>query len=179
MLTGWLLVGSFGRVVCLLGVASILLRTGRVVGMQARAAAGASPLQGFARPGENRVQILVFGLAIMLLLIIYLTRTALLDEWQNQMPPDAPNHFVFNIAPFEVDELRGLLQSEGEGAQPFFPMMRGRVVALNGEALDTARAAALAHSRAKPRAPRRCRRRAIVEGTWWSEQSDMAEVSDR
>ena len=178
VLTGWLLVGSFGTVVCLLGVASILLRTGRVVGMQAGSGWRIALAGLQRRRGENRVQILVFGLAIMLLLIIYLTRTALLDEWQNQMPPDAPNHFVFNIAPFEVDELRGLLQSEGEGAQPFFPMMRGRVVALNGEALDTegpqrwlTRERNLSWATALPEG------NTIVEGTWWSEQSDMAEVS--
>ncbi|MEE4298000.1 MAG: FtsX-like permease family protein [Pseudomonadales bacterium] len=177
-LTGWLLLGSFGTVICLLGVASILLRTGRVVGMQA-GSGWRIALAGLQRRGaENRVQILVFGLAIMLLLIIYLTRTALLEEWQNQLPPDAPNHFVFNISPAEVEELRQLLQTEGEGAQPFFPMMRGRIVAVNGAALDNegprrwlTRERNLSWSDVLPEG------NTIVDGRWWSGEADMIEVS--
>lgn len=177
-LTGWLLLGSFGTVVCLLGVASLLLRTGRVVGMQA-GSGWRIALAGLQRRGaENRVQILVFGLAIMLLLIIYLTRTALLEEWQNQLPEDAPNHFVFNISPFEVEELSELLQTEGEGAQPFFPMMRGRIVAVNGETIDSdgprrwlTRERNLSWSEDLPEG------NTLVEGRWWSEDADVAEVS--
>jgi putative ABC transport system permease protein len=168
-LTGWLLLGSFGTVVCLLGAASVLLRTGRIVGMQAGSGWRIALAGLQRRRGENRVQILVFGLAIMLLLIIYLTRTALLEEWQNQLPPDAPNHFVFNVAPFEVDELRGLLQAEGEGAQPFFPMMRGRILALNGAPLDDdgprrwlTRERNLSWTASLPAG------NTIVEGRWWS-----------
>ena len=177
-LTGWLILGSFGTVVCLMGVASLLLRTGRVVGMQAGSGWRIALAGLQRRRGENRVQILVFGLALMLLLIIYLTRTALLEEWQNQLPPDAPNHFVFNIAPFEVEEIRGLLRTEGAGGQPFFPMMRGRVLALNGEPIAgdgerrwLTRERNLSWSEALPEG------NTIVAGDWWSDEAELAEVS--
>ena len=178
VLTGWLLLGTFGTVVCLLGVASVLLRTGRVVGMQAGSGWRIALAGLQRRRGENRVQILVFGLAIMLLLIIYLTRTALLDEWRNQMPEGAPNHFVFNISPWEVDEIRTLLETQGEGAQPFYPMMRGRVIALNGETIDAkggrrwlTRERNLSWSEELPQG------NALEAGQWWSQAPDMAEVS--
>lgn len=177
-LTGWLILGTFGTVVTLLGVAGVLLRTGRVVGMQAGSGWRIALAGLQRRKGENRVQILVFGLAFMLLLIIYLTRTALLDEWQNQLPPDAPNHFVFNIAPFEVEEIRTLLQTEGEGAQPFFPMMRGRIVAVNGEnLLGTGERRWLTRERNLSWAAGLPEGNTLVDGEWWSEVPDMAEVS--
>ena len=35
---------------------------------------------------ENVAQILIFGLAIMLLLVLVMLRTALIDEWRSQLP---------------------------------------------------------------------------------------------
>lgn len=178
-LTGWLLLGTFGTVLCLLGVASVLLRAGRVVGMQA-GSGWRIALAGLQRRGqENRVQILVFGLAIMLLLILYLTRTSLLDEWQQQLPADAPNHFVLNVAPYEVDDFRALLESEGEGSQPFYPMMRGRVLQVNGEPIPgedepgrwLGRERNLSWADALPAG------NTIVEGDWWAEDPQRPQVS--
>lgn len=176
-LTGWLLLGTFGTVVVLLGVASLLLRTGRIVGMQA-GSGWRIALAGLQRRGqENRVQILVFGLAIMLLLILYLTRTTLLDEWQGQMPADAPNHFVLNVAGHEVEEFRALLETEAQGSQPFYAMTRGRVLAVNGEPVDSegplrrlTRERNISWAEALPAA------NTIVDGAWWSTDSS-AEVS--
>lgn len=177
-LTGWLLLGTFGTVLVLLGVASLLLRTGRMVGMQA-GSGWRIALAGLQRRGrENRVQILVFGLAIMLLLILYLTRTALLDEWQQQMPPDAPNHFVLNVASHEVDDFRGMLEREAGGTQPFYPMTRGRVTAVNGVTLSEMEDAPrwlqrernLSWAEELPPANR------ITEGRWW-EDPETPQVS--
>ena len=176
-LTGWLLLGTFGTVVVLLGVASLLLRTGRIVGMQA-GSGWRIALAGLQRRGsENRVQILVFGLAIMLLLILYLTRTTLLDEWQGQMPADAPNHFVLNVGGDEVEELRRLLDKQAQGSQPFYAMTRGRVIAVNDEPVDAegplrrlTRERNISWSEELPAA------NTLVEGNWWSSAS-AAEVS--
>lgn len=132
VLAGWLILGTFGTVVVLMTLAHLLLRTGRIIGMQAGSSwrIALSALQ--RRRRENSVQIVVFGIAIMLLLILYLLRTALLDEWRNQVPADAPNHFVMNIAQEEVAPLTEMLESEVSGGDAFFPMMRGRIVAING-----------------------------------------------
>jgi putative ABC transport system permease protein len=178
-LTAWLLLGTFGTVVCLLGVAGLLLRTGRVVGMQA-GSGWRIALAGLQRRGhENRVQILVFGLAIMLLLILYLMRTSLLDEWQQQLPADAPNHFVLNVAPYEVDEFRSLLETEGEGAQPFYPMMRGRILEVNGEPVPGRDAPGrwLGRERNLSWADELPAGNAIVAGEWWGPDPEMPQVS--
>ena len=79
------------------------------------------------------MQILVFGLAIMLLLILYLVRTALITEWQSQIPADAPNHFAINITQEDVQPIKTLLAENGVDSQPLYPMIRGRVSSVNGE----------------------------------------------
>ncbi len=125
--------GSVISLALLFGVAFLLLRSGRVLGMQA-GSAWRLALAGMQRRGqENTLQILVFGLAIMLLLILYLVRTALITEWQSQIPPDAPNHFAINITPEDVQPIRTLLAENGVDSQPFYPMIRGRVSSVNGE----------------------------------------------
>jgi putative ABC transport system permease protein len=114
-------------------VAYLMLRSGRILGMQA----GSSwrlALAGMQRRGrENTLQILVFGLAIMLLLILYLVRTALITEWQAQIPKDAPNHFALNISPQDVEPIEQLFKDKKIKAQPLFSMIRGRVSKVNGE----------------------------------------------
>ncbi len=64
------------------------------------------------RRSENTAQILIFGLAIMLLLVLVLIRTALITEWRSQIPENAANHFVMNIAADEVDGVRALVEQQ-------------------------------------------------------------------
>jgi putative ABC transport system permease protein len=114
-------------------VAYMMLRSGRLLGMQA-GSTWRLALAGMQRRGhENTMQILVFGLAIMLLLILYLVRTALIEDWQAQIPPDAPNHFAINISPEDVDPIRQLFHENDITAQPIYPMIRGRIASVNEE----------------------------------------------
>ncbi len=131
-LTLWTLVGSVAVLLLFGGLALLLLRGGRVMGMQAGSGWRLALAGLQRRRRENVGQILIFGLAIMLLLILTLLRTALLDEWQNQVPEDAPNHFVMNIVPDQVDELSAMLDEQADGHGGFFPMIRGRIVQANG-----------------------------------------------
>jgi putative ABC transport system permease protein len=85
------------------------------------------------RGQENTLQILVFGLAIMLILIVILVRTALIDEWRSQLPEGAPNHFVINIAPTDVAPIEQMLGDSNIRSEPLYPMISGRIVAVNSE----------------------------------------------
>ena len=114
-------------------VSKLLLSSGSIVGMQA-GSAWRLALAGMRRRGqENTLQIVVFGLAIMLLLILFLVRTALIIEWKAQIPEDAPNHFAINISPEDVDPIRKMLTINGVESQPLYPMIRGRIVKVNEE----------------------------------------------
>ncbi len=125
--------GAVVSLIILFAIAFLMLRSGRVVGMQA-GSAWRLALAGMQRRGnENTLQILVFGLAIMLLLILYLVRTALITEWHSQIPEDAPNHFAINISPEDVAPIRSLFDENGVGSQPLYPMIRGRITTVNGE----------------------------------------------
>jgi putative ABC transport system permease protein len=131
-LTVWTLAGVAAILVLFGGLAHVLLSTGRALGMQAGnywrlAMAGLK-----RRNRENLAQILIFGLAIMLLLILVLTRTALLDDWQRQLPDDAPNHFVMNVLPEQLDALRQTLTDEVGAPAQLYPMLRGRIINVNG-----------------------------------------------
>ncbi len=131
-LTAWTLIGTLGALLLFGALATLLLRGGRVVGMQAGSGLRLALAGLQRRRKENIAQILIFGLAIMLLLILLLLRTALLDEWRNQVPEDAPNHFALNIAPHDVEEIGTLLAENSREQGGLFPMIRGRITAVNG-----------------------------------------------
>ena len=131
LLIVWTLLGAVVAGGAFAAMALILLRTGRVLGMQARSTWRLALAGLQRRYRENVAQIMIFGLAIMLLLIMLLVRTALIDEWRAQIPERAPNHFVMNIAPTEAEAVQGLLATRIDDAGSLFPMIRGRITAVN------------------------------------------------
>ena len=130
-LTFWALAGGF--LVCLVFgiIATLLLRGGRLAGMQAGSLWRLALAGLQRRRRENVAQIMIFGLAIMLLLILVLIRTSLLDEWRQQIPENAPNHFVMNVTRDQVDAMQTLLEEHTDYEGTLFPMMRGRIEAVN------------------------------------------------
>ncbi len=83
--------------------------------------------------GHSTMQILVFATAIMLLLALTTIRTSLIDDWQVQLPEDAPNHIFLNIAPDEIPSISAMMAEEDVVNDTFSPMVRGRLIRLNGE----------------------------------------------
>jgi len=87
-------------------------------------------------PISNALQVVMFALAIMLLLILVFVRTSLLNDWQRQLPGGTPNHFLINILPDQVADVRGWLDEQGLAATTFYPIVRGRLTQVNGIPLD-------------------------------------------
>ncbi|GAB5414503.1 MAG: ABC transporter permease [Congregibacter sp.] len=113
-------------------VALLLLRGGRLVGMQA-GSVWRLALASLQRHGlGNALQMVVFAVAIMLLLLLVLLRTSLLEGWQQQLPEGAPNHFVLNIAPDELGEVTTLLEDANVPSEKLYPMLRGRILGVDG-----------------------------------------------
>jgi putative ABC transport system permease protein len=116
-------------------LAFALLRGGRVVGMQA-GSVWRLALASLQRHGVgNTLQLVVFSIAIMLLLLLTLLRGSLLSDWRAQLPPGAPNHFILNVAPDEVADVTTLLDSAKLERERLYPMLRGRVMGVDGTPL--------------------------------------------
>lgn len=113
------------------GVAWLALRGTSALGMQA-GSFWRLALAGIRRRSRTSIaQMLIFGLAIMLLLILVLVRTSLLDEWRSQLPKDVPNHFVMNVVPDEVARVEDRLNRLSDRVGELFPMIRGRITGVN------------------------------------------------
>lgn len=89
-------------------------------------------LANIARRGPgSAVQVVALGLGLMALLVLTLVRTDLLTSWRASLPADAPNHFLINIQPADVDGVRQFLSDRGLHSVELYPMVRGRLVAIN------------------------------------------------
>ena len=131
-------------------------------------------LANIARRGPgSAVQVVALGLGLMALLMLTLVRADLLSNWQASLPVDAPNHFLINIQPDEVAGVRTFLREHGLHDAELFPMVRGRLTAINGRAVG-------AKDYDDPRAKRLVEREfnlswtdhlqednRILEGRWW------------
>jgi putative ABC transport system permease protein len=86
------------------------------------------------RPVATIVQLVSLAVGIMALLLLTVTRTDLVSAWRNAAPPDAPNRFVINVQPDQVAGVTRRLKDGGIDAE-LSPMVRGRLVKLNGKAV--------------------------------------------
>lgn len=85
---------------------------------------------------QNSFQIMIFAMALMLLFLLTLLRTSLLNEWQQQLPVGTPNHFAFNIFEQEKAPIEAYFAEHDIESTPFYPMMRGRLVEIDGESMS-------------------------------------------
>jgi len=83
-------------------------------------------------------QILAFSLTLMAMAVVALVRTDLLTTWQAQLPADVPNHFAINILPDQVEEFERFMKDAGVVTEQLYPMVRGRLVKINGTAVQKA-----------------------------------------
>lgn len=107
-----------------------------------RGAAGAGWRYGIAslhrRLGTSVIQAVALGLGMTTLLLLTLARDDLLASWQRSVPPDAPNRFIINIQPEQRESVRALFARKGLEKPDLQPMVRGRLVSVNGRAVNAA-----------------------------------------
>jgi putative ABC transport system permease protein len=100
-----------------------------------RGAAGVSWRYGLAnlarRGRESVVQVVAFGLGLMVLLLLTSVRNDLMDTWRQGLPADAPNQFLINIQPHEVDAMAAFLREQGLEPPRFVPLVRARLTTIN------------------------------------------------
>lgn len=111
---GWLLVLGLGR---LRGTVGISWRYG---------------MANIARRGRDSViQIVAFGLGLMVLLLLAVVRNDLMQEWRASLPENAPNHFMINIRPDQAAAVREFFTERSIAPPELVPMIRARLTQIN------------------------------------------------
>ncbi len=126
-------------------------------------------------PTTTSVQLSGFGLGMTVLLVLALVRVDLLSNWRNSLPDNAPNQFLINIQPGQVEGVRQQLQANGIQDVGLYPMIRGRLVRIGEHPVS-------ADDYPSPRAKRLATRdfnlsfatemqsdNRSIAGSWWTE----------
>ncbi|HSH46982.1 MAG TPA: FtsX-like permease family protein, partial [Halomonas sp.] len=77
-------------------------------------------------------QLLAFATTLFAMAMIAMVRGDLLSAWQEQLPDDTPNHFAINIQPQEREAFEARLGEMALSRSALYPMVRGRITAING-----------------------------------------------
>jgi len=163
---GWLLVKATSR---FRGVAGVAWRYG---------------LANLNRRGrESVVQVVAFGLGLMVLILLTLVRNDLMSTWQDSLPIDTPNQFMMNIQAHEVPLMQQFLEENQLQVPNFVPMVRARLTLINGTDVNQI-------TFENPQGERWAKRESnlsfndtiqtgntISKGSWWSPGTDQHEVS--
>ncbi|MBC7939037.1 MAG: ABC transporter permease, partial [Chitinophagaceae bacterium] len=135
-----------------------------------------------ARPAFAVLQVSALSVGLLALVLLVLLRTDLIGSWRQATPPDAPNRFVINLQPDQAQAFKAELAAAGIARYDWFPMIRGRLVAINGKPVTAAmfvdeRASRLAerefnlsHSASNPP------HNEIVAGAWTVDEADGLSV---
>jgi putative ABC transport system permease protein len=78
-------------------------------------------------------QVVALSLGLAALLMLTVTRGDLVNQWQARLPPDAPNRFVINLQPDQRNALNETFAAAGMPLPETYPMIRGRLLAVNGK----------------------------------------------
>ncbi|MBX3657348.1 MAG: ABC transporter permease [Ramlibacter sp.] len=137
-----------------------------------------------ARPAYAVVQVSALAVGLLALILLVLLRTDLIGSWRKATPPDAPNRFVINVMPEQGDAFRQALRDAGVTRFDWFPMIRGRLVAVNGKTVSpddytderakrlVDREFNLSHAALKPE------HNQIVAGRWTEDEADAVSVEE-
>jgi putative ABC transport system permease protein len=94
-------------------------------------------IANIARRGrESIVQLVAFGVGLMILLLLSVVRSDLLNDWRMSLPEKAPNQFLINISPDQATSLQQFFVDRGIDKPNLVPMLRARIVSINGKSIQ-------------------------------------------
>ena len=137
-----------------------------------------------ARPAFAVLQVSALSVGLLALILLVLLRTDLISSWRKATPPDAPNRFVINLQPEQADAFKAKLSQAGVTRFDWYPMIRGRLLAINDKTVTAKSFAAERASRLVDRefnishsgpAPAH---NEIVAGTWVVDEVDGLSVEE-
>ena len=89
-----------------------------------------------ARPVYAVVQVSSLAVGLLALVLLVLLRTDLIASWRKATPANAPDRFVINVQPDQADAFKAALDKAGVERYDWFPMIRGRLIAVNGKQIN-------------------------------------------
>ena len=92
--------------------------------------------QVMARPVYAVVQVSALSVGLLALVLLVLLRTDLISSWRKATPVNAPDRFVINVQPDQTQAFQNELKKTGVQNYDWYPMIRGRLVAINGKAVS-------------------------------------------
>ena len=137
-----------------------------------------------SRPGFAVVQVSSLAVGLLALALLVLLRTDLIDSWRQATPANAPDRFVINIQPDQGEAFRSRLIGAGVANFDWYPMTRGRLVAINGVAIKPKQ---FADERAQRTAEREFNlshsaelpaHNLLTAGAWKAEEADALSVEE-
>jgi len=178
-----LLTGVAGALAALMATVALLIRIAGALAGRARGIWRLGLAALSRRPAGALLQITGFGVGILALLLLAVVRVDLLRTWQESLPTGAPNRFLINIQPQEVEPLKAFFLDRGIKGSGLFPMIRGRLVRINDEEVDP-------DAYTEPRAQRLAAREfnlswsdhpqtdnRVTAGRWWDDPSPPPQLS--
>jgi putative ABC transport system permease protein len=135
------------------------------------------------RPGATIVQVVSLALGLMALLLLTVVRGDLVAAWQRATPENAPNRFIINVLPEQKDDVARRLAAAGVDKPVLYPMIRGRLTAVNGKPITTStytedRARGLANREFNLSTMRDAPEgNEIVGGAWYRDAPGVSEAS--
>lgn len=188
---GLIAVGGFAAAVALFALLSwlavlVLKRAVPSAWMSARAPRWLvlATRQIAARPAFAVLQVSALAVGLLALILLVLLRTDLVASWRAATPRDAPNRFVINIQPEQGDAFKQTLAAAGIGRYDWYPMIRGRLVAIENRPVTPAnfidqrakrlveREFNLSHDAALPG------HNSVVAGRWAANEADAVSVEE-
>jgi len=134
------------------------------------------------RPDSVSLQIAAFSVGLLAILLLTIVRNDVLGAWQQQVPDDAPNFFLVNIQPEEVEDVQSFLGEHGVSNNTLYPMIRARLESINdvpAEEIELdnhgerfARRDFNLSYLDRPRDDNK-----VIEGQWWGEGIDQTYFS--
>jgi len=189
IVTTLILFGSTLLVIAILfGISRLFFAAGRRLGLRPGSSWSLAIATLQKRANANAIQLISFALAIKLMLFLVVLKNDMISDWQMQVPEDAPNMFIINIAEQEVAPIKLFFRENDIPHEAFYPVFSGRVDAVNGE--EFARRISKQEGEEKDKDARKGVRREpnltwldslpggneITEGQWFSD-GDELEVS--
>ena len=138
---GGYVVGGFAAAVLVFFVVSwavlnLLTRPAVVRRFGQRFRFGLTNLRRHAR--GNAVQVASLALGLTAVLLLSFTRNDLVDAWRRSAPPDAPNRFLLGVQPDQLAAVQQFFAERKLAAPELYPMVRGRLTAVNGKPVSEA-----------------------------------------